>query len=225
MKPPPFSYQLIRSTRRTVAIQVKPDGTVIVRAPNQMPTVSIKTFLQEKSDWIENARARMRVRAEQRTRASAEPGRTLWYLGQAYPVVLQQCRDEPVWDGQAFALPPSEGTAAATAFFIRQAEALLPVRVRAYAEKANLPVPILTIGCARSRWGSCSADNRLRFSWRLLCAPPAAVDYVAVHELAHIRHHNHSPAFWREVERIWPGWKTGADSLRAFERAVDLSHL
>lgn len=65
----------------------------------------------------------------------------------------------------------------------------------------------VTIGSARTRWGTCSGDNALRYSFRLLYCPKEIIEYVIVHELAHIRHKNHSSAFWQEVERYLPDWK------------------
>lgn len=66
----------------------------------------------------------------------------------------------------------------------------------------------------RSRWGSCSAEGRLMFSWRLILAPPAVLDYVAAHEVAHLAEMNHSPRFWAVVERLCPGWKPHRAWLR-----------
>lgn len=221
----PFPYQLIRSRRKTATIQVKADGEVLVRVPMRMPAAAIERLLQEKAEWVGQARARMQTLDAMRSRASAEPGGTLWLLGRAYPIAAPEHPGDPLWDGHAFRLPGENEEDAAVHFFIRQAEAYLPGRVRFFAAQAGLPVPEITVGKARSRWGSCTADNRLRFSWRLLCTPAAAVDYVVAHELAHIRHHDHSPAFWHEVAAIWPDWRLGADTLRAFERAVDLRTL
>ncbi|ADU25621.1 M48 family metallopeptidase [Ethanoligenens harbinense] len=221
-------YTLVRSTRKTVAIQIRQDGEVIVRAPQRMPAAAIESFLCEKQRWVESARKRMRERAAQRACAAAEPGGTLWYLGRPYPVAAREdadLPDPPVWDGNAFYLPSRDPARAAAAFFTARAEERLLARAAFFAKQAGLSYPSLTVGSARSRWGSCGKDNRLRFSWRLLCAPPPAVDYVVAHELAHIRHHDHSPAFWREVARVWPEWETGADALRLFERQVDLRAL
>ena len=60
----------------------------------------------------------------------------------------------------------------------------------------------------RSRWGSCSSEGRLNFSWRLVCAPPFALDYVAAHEVAHLKEMNHSTRFWKQVERCMPDWRS-----------------
>ena len=66
----------------------------------------------------------------------------------------------------------------------------------------------------RSRWGSCTAQGRLMFSWRLAMAPPVVLDYVAAHEVAHLAHLDHSPAFWAMVARLHPGWQARRDWLR-----------
>lgn len=73
----------------------------------------------------------------------------------------------------------------------------------------------LAIRDTRSRWGSCSPDGRLMYSWRLIMAPPAVLNYVAAHEVAHLVELNHSPAYWRVVSRICPDWKHHRAWLRA----------
>ncbi|MEO0818259.1 MAG: SprT family zinc-dependent metalloprotease, partial [Pseudomonadota bacterium] len=70
----------------------------------------------------------------------------------------------------------------------------------------------------RSRWGSCTSDGRLSFSWRLVCAPPEVLDYVAAHECAHLLEMNHSDRFWAHVERICPDWKHHRTWLRTHGR-------
>jgi predicted metal-dependent hydrolase len=67
----------------------------------------------------------------------------------------------------------------------------------------------------RSRWGSCSGDGHLSFSWRLIMAPPFVLDYLAAHEVAHLVEHNHSRRFWRLVEKLYPEWRHARAWLRA----------
>jgi len=78
----------------------------------------------------------------------------------------------------------------------------------------------ITVKDTRSRWGSCTADGRLSFSWRLILAPPDVLDYVAAHECAHLLEMNHSPAFWAHVARCRPDWKRQRGWLRANGRAL-----
>jgi predicted metal-dependent hydrolase len=77
-----------------------------------------------------------------------------------------------------------------------------------YAGLLNRQYTTLALRDTRSRWGSCSPDGRLMYSWRLIMAPPAVLDYVAAHEVAHLVELNHSPAYWAVVNRIYPGWQT-----------------
>ena len=87
---------------------------------------------------------------------------------------------------------------------IRRAREILPEKVAHYAEIMQLQPTGITITGARTRFGSCSPKNRLCFSWRLMAYPEAAIDYVVVHELAHLVHRNHGPEFHALVEHILP---------------------
>jgi predicted metal-dependent hydrolase len=94
----------------------------------------------------------------------------------------------------------------ARAFFRMAARNDFSERVGAHARTLNVRPRSIAIKDMRSRWGSCSSDGRLNFSWRLVCAPPFALDYVAAHEVAHLKEMNHSSRFWKQVERCVPGW-------------------
>ena len=90
---------------------------------------------------------------------------------------------------------------------IARAKEYLPMRVDYWSDIMGLTPTGLKITSARTRFGSCSGKNSICFSWRLMQYPPEAIDYVVVHELAHIRHHNHSPAFYALIERYMPDWR------------------
>ena len=90
---------------------------------------------------------------------------------------------------------------------IAQAKEYLPMRVDYWSSIMGLTPTGLKITSARTRFGSCSGKNSICFSWRLMQYPPEAIDYVVVHELAHIRHHDHSPAFYALIERYMPDWR------------------
>ena len=90
---------------------------------------------------------------------------------------------------------------------IAQAKEYLPMRVDYWSDIMGLTPTGLKITSARTRFGSCSGKNSICFSWRLMQYPTEAIDYVVVHELAHIRHHDHSPAFYALIERYLPDWR------------------
>ncbi len=97
---------------------------------------------------------------------------------------------------------------------MRRAREELPPKVTYYAQRMGLKPAGVRITSARTRFGSCSAQNRLCFSWRLMDYPDAAVDYVVVHELAHIVHKNHGPRFWALVEQYMPDYRARRALLR-----------
>ena len=96
----------------------------------------------------------------------------------------------------------------------RRAAELIPQRVAYYAPLMGVTPTGIKITSARTRFGSCSGKDSLCFSWRLMLYPPAAVDYVVVHELAHIRHHNHSREFWNFVESVMPDYPARQSLLK-----------
>ena len=159
-----MNYELIRSDRRTVALEVTREGRVLVRAPRRMTQKDIDSFVAKHQDWLD---AHL---AKQKTWQAAHP--------------------EPT--------PQEQQT------LIDKAKAILPEKVARYAAIMGLQPSGITITGARTRFGSCSSKGRLCFSWRLMTYPEEAIDYVVVHELAHIVHRNHGPEFHALVERILP---------------------
>lgn len=164
---PVTEYTLIRSARKTLAIEVSREGKVIVRAPRRAAKYHIEAFVEQHAGWIAVQQARQRARAE------------------AHP----------------------EPTEAERAALIARAKAELPPKVAHYAAIMGLYPTGITITSARTRFGSCSAKNRICFSWRLMQYPEEAIDYVVVHELAHIAHKNHGPDFHACVAAVLPDHK------------------
>ena len=91
--------------------------------------------------------------------------------------------------------------------YVKMAKAILPGKIENYAKRMGVQPTGLTVTSARTRFGSCSGKNRLSFSWRLMAYPEAAVDYVVVHELAHIRYKDHSRAFYGFIESVLPDYR------------------
>lgn len=161
-------YTLVRSSKRkTIAICVKQDLTVEVRAPSRMPRREIDRFVEANQSWIEAHVAR------------------------------QQARNDV-----ARTVTPEE-----EAHLRMQAKAYLPRRVSYFSRLMGLTPTGFRVTGARTRLGSCSGKNSLNFSFRLMAYPPEAIDYVVVHELAHIRHKNHGPSFYRLIEQYLPDYR------------------
>lgn len=90
------------------------------------------------------------------------------------------------------------------AWFVSHAQQYFDARLPYFAERIGVSYASITVKNYKARWGSCYSDGRIQFNWKLLQAPPWVVDYVIVHELCHLVHANHSPAFWQLVNRHYP---------------------
>lgn len=200
--------QIIRSKRKTLSLIVKPDGSLIVRAPLRASQKVILEFVEKNREWIQKHQAKALAAAPPRKQYVA--GETFLFLGAAYPLeIVRGQKKDLVLDG-TFKLAESAQPRAAVAFerwYREQAKRILQERVSLFARQHNFQYKRIGITSARTRWGSCSATGSLNFSWRLILAPLEVVDYVVVHELVHTVLHNHSKQFWHRVEAIMPNYK------------------
>lgn len=169
-------FKLIRTRRRTLALQVRPDGTLTVRAPMKMPVSAIEGFVIAKQTWIERTIAKL---LERKTR---------------YPKTKLEKNEKRRHEENTFMA--------------------LTLRSQHFAERMGVRYKSLGLSNAKGRWGSCTSDGRVRFSWRLALVPPAILDYVVIHELAHLREGNHSPAFWAIVEKFCPDYRAAKSWLK-----------
>jgi predicted metal-dependent hydrolase len=209
-------YQLVRSRRRTIALIVQKDGSLVVRAPLQAPEKFIREFVASKADWVR----KQKVRAQKIARAVAHAyvdGEKFLYLGQSYPLKIVSPRRTALTLGTGFELSRSALPRAEAAFvrwYKRRAAELLSERVRLLAAKYGYRPSKVRITSARTRWGSCSPQGTLSFTWRLVMAPAAVIDYVVIHELVHLEIKNHSPKFWGRLGERLPEYKTHVAWLR-----------
>jgi predicted metal-dependent hydrolase len=143
-----------------------------------------------------------------------EAGVALPYMGDTMPLQLMAAsgRDsvERTYSGLLVATREQGAARIAklvTGWYRREALVHLAQRTFHFARLHGFPMPRVMISNALGRWGSCNTKKEIRLSWRLMKAAPAVIDYVICHELAHLRHMNHSPAFWKEVERMCPDYR------------------
>ena len=169
-----MEYRIIRSRRRTMALEITREAEVLVRAPYRASEAAIRRFVDGHREWIAVHLARRQAHLE------------------SHPAPTEE---------EIFALR-------------QQAKEYLPGRVAYWAERMGVQPAAVKITSARTRFGSCSGKNSISFSLYLMQYPAEAVDYVVVHELAHIRHHDHSPAFYAEVAEVMPDYRRRQALLR-----------
>ena len=214
-----ISYTLIRTKRKTVAIQVKSDGSVAVRAPQRLAKREIDRVVQQKEGWILAHQQQMHQRQQAQESFCLSDGR-LPLLGGWLPITYTDTKTPFCLQGTCFLARGEEAELweQAERLYRSIAREQLERRVADYANWMGVHPTGLRITGAKGRWGSCSGKNSLNFSWRLILAPEHCVDYVVVHELCHILHHDHSTAFWQEVENWFPDWQQCREQLGQLAR-------
>jgi predicted metal-dependent hydrolase len=216
--------EIIRSRRKTIAIIVQRDGKVLVRAPLRAPERLIRQFVESKAGWIDEKKAEM-TRQAPVTARQFKTGESFLWLGRAYPLsIAEQQRAALTFDG-AFSLSQKALPRARLAFeawYKARALEILTERVDLLAARHGLRYKKIRISSARTRWGSCSSTGTLSFTWRLVMAPLEVVDYVAAHELAHLKVRNHSKTFWAAVAALMPEYKRHAAWLKTNGKFLSL---
>ncbi|MHB8111957.1 MAG: M48 family metallopeptidase [Bellilinea sp.] len=226
MSEAPVIDRIIRSRRKTVALVVTPEGHLEVRAPQRLSRDQIDDIVTQKAKWIFKNLARSRKASAAVNTHELVEGARIWYLGSSHPLHVSERGAARVQFATGFCLPKSALPKAAdllTAWYKNQARHLLSERTDYYARQFGLKYRSIRITSARTRWGSCSRLNSLSFTWRLVMAPLEIIDYIVLHELAHILQKNHSRAFWEQVERMLPDYRSRRAWLKANGRLLDLS--
>lgn len=205
---------LRRSMRRTLALSVDHRG-VRVAAPVHASTHEIEHFVRNNGDWL---RAHLALHTSPPQLAAVE-NTVFPALGE--PVRLKaycggrKARWREVDGTPELHLPQAASATALTLALRARALAWHQERVAAYCQRLKLDVPRVGLTSAHTRWGSCSRLSGIRLHWRLIHLPPALINYVAAHEVAHLIEMNHSAKFWAIVEEIYPDWQSARQQLRA----------
>ncbi|MBN9888851.1 M48 family metallopeptidase [Salipiger abyssi] len=208
---PPIAVTLRRSAQaRRLSLRLSQiDGRVTLTLPRRVPEREALGFLRDKEAWL---RGHMEARGED---VRIAVGAVLPVEG--VPRVLRAGTGRSVaLSPDAVAVPgPEERMAARLQGWLRTlARERLAEASDRHAAALGRPYTRLTLRDTRSRWGSCTADGALMYSWRLILAPPEVLDYVAAHEVAHLAEMNHSRAFWDTVERLYGDWRGARRWLR-----------
>ena len=196
---PSVEVHLKRSARaRRISLRVSSlDGRVTLTLPPHTPERVARDFAEEKARWISEAVGRIAEAVE------VVPGAELPIEGDLYRVVAGTGRSARL-TGDTLAVPEGRAGPVAEAFLKHLARARIAEAVENHARTLDRTARKISLRDPRSRWGSCSTEGNLMFSWRLIMAPPDVLNYVAAHEVAHLSHMDHSPVFWAAVERLLP---------------------
>jgi predicted metal-dependent hydrolase len=204
-------YTVRRSTRaRRVRVNVHAHTGVEVVLPARAPERAAAAAVSELRPWIER---RLGEAQEVLARIAARGG-AVPYLGTALQLVPQAGRTRVHRRGERLLVPAGDARPALERFYRRAARAEISPRLDRASALTGNSYRDLAIRAQRTRWASCSADGRMSFNWRLLLAPERVLDYVVWHEVCHLQILDHSPQFWRLLERWWPEYREDREWLR-----------
>jgi predicted metal-dependent hydrolase len=205
-------FCLQRSERRkSIGLKIDHHGLTVV-LPARAPESEAERAIRSKLDWI-LAKLPQRPAAPEGLRHGA----SIFWLGSPRVLVAGASRARLTPEHLHLAAPdePARLAMALAKFLHRSARDYLPQRVAVWSGRMGLIPQTVSMSSARSRWGSCTSAGAVRLNWRLMQAAPDAIDYVVIHELAHLAELNHSPRFWAIVAEHCPDWKKHRDWLKA----------
>ena len=225
-------YLFRRGRRRTIGLAIGPDG-LQVSAPRWTTVAEVEAALHEKSRWVlaKLSASRQRQAEQAAARIDWRDGAALPYLGRALTLRLdprqqhgragavldaaEQAGEATLWLGLPAAASAVQLRDATQAWLLGQARRLFTARLDHFAPRLQVRWQRLTLSSAGTRWGSASADGSIRLNWRLIHLSEPVIDYVVVHELAHLRYMNHGAEFYALIARYLPDWKARRALLRA----------
>lgn len=211
------SYQLKRSRRRTISLAIDHRG-LRVWAPSAARQSDIDGLIRQHGDWVLDKLDTWRDRAPPPPIAIID-GLKLPLLGGELSVRLAAGANRPVWSADGCQLTlclttPADARRVLERALRERAREVFFDRLGCLAPQLGVPMPALALSSARTRWGSCSSRGSIRLNWRLVFMPLPVIDYVAAHELAHLKEMNHSPRFWSVVEGLCPDWRDRRAELK-----------
>jgi predicted metal-dependent hydrolase len=223
-----IEYTLKRSDRKTASIYIERDGQVSVLVPKGLSKARIEELLESKRKWIYRNQAEWHDLNATRVQREYVNGEGFLYLGRTYRLKLVDQQEHPLMlKNGYFCLMSNNGSvpdadSAFKEFYRTKGKDRIPDRVAFFQRRMGVESKSITIMELKNRWASCTPGGKLNFHWKCMMAPPTVLDYIVVHELAHLIHANHTEAFWNEVDKVLPDYGDRKEWLRIHGAGMDL---
>jgi len=215
-----MQYTIIKQKRKTAIIVVNDQLEVLVKVPQYMTKKQIEYLVDKHEKWIIESLEKKKSFNEKNDWYQTNQ---MLYLGEYWSVIqMSNLGKKPraFFDGKRFIVISDGSEAAARAqmelFFRKKAKEVLIPLVNEYADLLGVRFNKITIRKQVTRWGSCSSKGNLSFNVKILCAPIEMIAYIALHEVMHLKHFNHSSAFWEEIEGVMPDYKRRMNYFKQF---------
>jgi len=195
--------KVIKSFRKTISMKIDEAWELIVSAPFFMSKKMIEDFINKNKNWVEEKKEQVLERIKK-----YNEWEKFYYFWDEYELKFEWDSKKIEFDWMNFYLGKKYKDNASilfSDFYKKEARKYIEKRINEIAEQNNLKFNNLKITSAKTRWGSCTSQKNINFTYRLAMAPIKTIDYVIVHELSHLKHMNHSKAFWNLVEEMMKG--------------------
>lgn len=209
--------EIIRTNRKTIALCIQEDGSLVVRAPYLADNRYIKKIIYKKRFWVAKKIKQIRQNPRLNIRKKFIQGENFLYLGKDYKLSINDFVSGKLFLKDKFILPKICADKAREEFihwYRQKAKEKIKQRVEYYRNLIGGRYNRIKITSARTRWGSCSTKGNLNFSWRLIMAPLWVLDYVVIHEIMHLSERNHSRRFWAKLRAFLPDYKRAHSWLK-----------
>jgi len=223
-----IDYEVIRTDRKSLGIHIEPKRGIIVRSPKQITDEKIKEIVKGKGSWIlEKLDEIAEIKPEPLPKEFMS-GEKLPYIGKRYRLKINEKEDfnsfeVRLFQGKFMVNVPKEVEGEKRREAIREefikwyrehSKEKVLERIEKYKDKLGVAPNNVKIKKQKKRWGSCSSKGNININWKIIMAPMSVIDYILVHELAHLKYDNHSNEFWQLVETTIPDYEDRAEWLR-----------
>ena len=210
-----FTVEIVRSSKRkSISIKIS-KGKAFINVPDYLTHCTIESIIAKKQQWIKTKIALQENLKTQKPKQFFD-GETFLYFGQNYTLKITLGvfssvnieNDKLIVNVKERYLSDTNAIKKLLArWYSKQAEIILKEKTEYYAKLIGVNPTSVTIKTFKSRWGSCNINAGIQYNWKIIMAPETIINYLVIHELCHIHHHNHSPKYWQTVEKYCPQYK------------------
>jgi predicted metal-dependent hydrolase len=227
-----IEFTVVIKKRKTIGLSISHKDGLRVSAPKWVSKKQIRNIVEQKAEWILKKLSEF---AEKPDSITLGTGAELLFLGFSHrleiieDVKLKKAKVSKLEDIIVMSMPLNVAPVALKEqicnnlilWYKKQAEILFSQRINVFSEVMQVSPSKITIRQQKTRWGSCSSKGNININWKLIMMPISVIDYVLVHELAHLKHLNHSSSFWKFVEAFLPDYKARKLLLKEYGRKIN----
>jgi len=223
-----LEYTIIRSNRKTLGLEIRPEKGLLIRAPKRISQQKIQEVIIKKSSWIIKKLEEVKEIKPEPKPLEFITGEEILYLGEYYKIKIKEekncLRPKVLFKFDCFLIIVDYNIKneerrqiirnALVVWYKNHAGLVINKRINIFKDRIGVEPALVRIKKQRKRWGSCSSMGNINFNWKLIMAPMSVLDYLVVHELAHLVHPNHSKEYWNLVELIISDYQDRQDWLK-----------